>query len=719
MRRTLLISGCLIVATLLAYWPVYRAGFTNFDDPVYVTNNPKVFHGLTSAGLVWAFTAMHGSNWHPLTWLSHMLDCQVFGANACGPHLVNVALHVGNTLLLFALWRRMTGAVWRSAFVAVLFALHPLHVESVAWISERKDVLSTFFGLLALSAYTRYAGKSVVSSQWSVVSSQASGTPASDNGPGTMRHALRYYLLSLFFFALGLMSKPMLVTLPFVMLLLDYWPLGRFELKTQNSRLKTLLPLLREKLPFFGLAVLSSAVTYWAQKTGGAVVTMQKVPLSDRLANASVSYLVYLIKTFWPAKLAAFYPFGPELPLAEIVLVTVSLIGLTVLAVATGRRAPFFLTGWLWFAGTLVPVIGLVQVGSQAMADRYTYIPLVGLFVALVWGLADATARWRFQRLALGLGGAVILTACMMCTQVQVKYWENSITLFSHAIQVTEDNGLAQHNLGHALSLRGNQREGIAHFDETIRLQPGFAQAYFNRGNAYGAQGLVDQAIADYREAIRYKPDYEQAYCHLAKGLALQNKLDEAKTNFLAALRCKPDYAEAHTKLGNVLLLQGAANEALLHLREAVRIEPDYDEGQYYLAAALARQKKFAEAAAGFRAAIRAKPDYASALNDLAWLLATRPEAGLRNVPEAIRCARRACELTRYTDPMYLDTLAVAQAEAGQFTEALALTEKAAALVAAAGAAALAAQLQSRLNLYRAGRSYTQAEQGAAPAMAR
>ena len=591
----------------------------------------------------------------------------------------------------------MTGAVWRSAFVAALFALHPLHVESVAWVSERKDVLSTFFGFLTLLAYVRHAEQSKVQSP---------------------KRKL-WYGLALFCFVLGLLSKPMLVTLPFVMLLLDYWPLQRFQLQTPDSRLQTCLPLIREKLPFLALSAASSAVTFWAQKTGGAVVAMQKVPLADRLGNASVSYLVYMAKTFWPAKLAAFYPFGPVLPLAEIVLVTVFLFILTGLAVATARRAPFFLTGWLWFVGTLVPVIGLVQVGSQAMADRYTYLPLVGLSVALVWGLADATARWRFQRLALGLGGAVILTACMVCTQFQVKYWENSITLFSHAIQVTEDNALAHHNLGHALSVQGRLREAIAHFDATIRLQPDFAQAFFNRGNAYGVQGLLDQAIADYREAIRYKPDYEEAYCNLAKALALQNKLDEAKTNFLAALRCKPDYAEAHTKLGNVLMLQCAPNEALLHLREAVKIQPNYDEGQYFLGAALARQKQFAEAAAAFRAAIRAKPDYASALNDLAWLLATRPEAGLRNVPEAIRCARRACELTHYTNPMYLDTFAVAQAEAGQFTEALTLTGKAAALGATAGDAALVAQLQSRLNLYRAGRSYTQAEQAAAPAVAR
>ena len=385
MRRPALVCIILVVSTLAAYWLVRRAEFTNFDDPVYVTNNPDVFRGLTWHGVLWAFTTIHGSNWHPLAWLSHMADCEMFGGKAGGHHLVNVGLHAANAVLLFLLVRRMTRAVWRSAFVAALFALHPLHVESVAWISERKDVLSTFFGLLTLGAYARYAKKSIVRGQWSESSSEASGTPATDNGQRTTHHASRYYVLSLFFFALGLMSKPMLVTLPFVMLLLDYWPLGRFELTMHKSKLETLLPLLREKLPFFGLAGLSSAVTYWAQKIGGAVVTMQKMPLADRLANAFVSYLEYLIKTFWPARLAAYYPFSAELPETEAILGALVLVGMTVLALGLARRAPYLVVGWLWFAGTLVPVIGLVQVGSQAMADRYTYVPLVGLFVAVVW----------------------------------------------------------------------------------------------------------------------------------------------------------------------------------------------------------------------------------------------------------------------------------------------------------------------------------------------
>jgi tetratricopeptide (TPR) repeat protein len=339
--------------------------------------------------------------------------------------------------------------------------------------------------------------------------------------------------------------------------------------------------------------------------------------------------------------------------------------------------------------------------------------------MAGVWGVTNATAGWRWQRLALGFGGGSLLAACFVGTWFQVRYWQDSITLFSHAIQVTEDNALAQHNLGHALSRAGKQGEAIVHLDEALRIKPGYPQAYFNRGNAYGVQGKIEEAIADYHEAIRNQPDYEQAYCNLGKALALEGKLDEAQTNFQAALRWKPDYAEVHTKLGNVLVLQGKTRDALEHLHAAVRIQPDYDEGQYFLGAALARQKQFGEAAACLRAAIRAKPDYASALNDLGWLLATCSDARVRNVPEAISCARRACELTGNANPSHLDTLAVALAEIGKFAEASVLTEKAIGEATAAGDSAIAAQLQAHLNLYRAGRSYTQGGSAAVPGSGR
>ncbi len=701
--RLAVICMVLMAATLAAYWPVHRAQFTNFDDPEYVTNNPNVFHGLTWRGAGWAFTAFHGSNWHPLTWLSHMLDCSMFGEKAAGHHLVNLGFHVVNTLLLFLLLRRTTGALWRSSFVAALFALHPLHVESVAWVAERKDVLSTFFGFLTLWAYICYAEGSRAKAEGGV---QDPATSAS-------RRTGRYYLLALFLFGLGLMSKPMLVTWPFVLLLVDYWPLKRLRAATLRQSIIPIGRLAWEKLPFLLLSIASSIITFWAQKAGGAVVPLQVVPLPDRLANVFISYLQYLSKTFWPAKLAAFYPFAKEIWIVEAALALLIVSTATAFAFFTARRTPAVLMGWLWFLLTLVPVIGLVQVGSQAMADRYTYIPLIGVFIAITWGLADLTANWRCRRLALGLSGAVLLTDCLVCTQFQVRYWNNSLSLFGHAVEITQGNWMAEHNLGHALSVAGNYREALQRFNRAIQLEPGYPPSYFTRGGVHAVQGRLDEAIADYHEAIRLKPNYEQAYCNLAKVLAQQLRFDEAKTNFLAALRWKPDYAEAHTKLANVLLLQGLVSEAMPHLREAVKIQPDYDEGQYFLGGALARQKKFPEAAACFRAAINVKPNYPAALNDLAWLLATQAHAKSRDVPEALRLAQRACELTGNSDPMYLDTLAVTHSEAGQFKEAASLTEKAVALATAAGDGELAAQLGRRLGLYRAGRSYTQAQQGA------
>ena len=712
MRRAALISAVLVLATLAACWPIRRAEFLNFDDPSYVTSNPKVLHGLTSAGCLWAFTTIHASNWHPLTWLSHMLDCQVFSQNSGAHHLVNLALHAANVLLLFLLLRRMTGGTWRSGFVAALFALHPLHVESVAWISERKDLLSTCFGLLALWAYVRYAEaqslKSKVQSPKPAASTSQHATRNTHYASRFTFHASRYYLLSLLFFALGLMSKPMLVTLPCVMLLLDFWPLERLQLKTPDSRLKTWFPLLREKLPFLALSLASCAVTVWAQHQGGALATIEKVPLSCRLANAVSSYIGYLTNAVWPVRLAVFYPFPPNLTLSGQMLGLGFLVAATVLAIALARRAPYLLTGWLWFIGTLVPVIGLVQVGSQAMADRYSYLPLVGVFIAVVWGVTELTSRWRHQRLALGFGGGAVLIACLACTRLQITYWQNSIALFSHAIEMTSNNALAEQNLAYALSLKGNQPEALRHFDAALRISPDYSAALLNRANVLALQGSPDEAIAGYRAAIGSQPDYEKAYFSLANALALQGNLDEAATNYLLALKYWPDYAEAHTKLGNLLLVQGAEVEGIAHLRAAVKIQPDAAEAQCALGRALARRQNFPEALACFRAALKADSDYAPTLNDQAWILATQTDQRIRNLPEALALAQRACQATAFTNSGYLDTLAVARSELGQFDQAMALTEKAAALAAAAGHATLAAQLRSRVAAYRVGRSFTQ-----------
>ena len=704
MRRGTSIAVLLAVATLAAYWPVRHADFTNYDDDVYVTDNPQVLHGLTKDGFRWAFTTFHACNWHPLTWLSHMADCSLFGENAAGLHLVNVGFHVANTLLLLLLLWRTTGAVWRSGFVAALFALHPLHVESVAWISERKDVLSTFFGLLALGAYGLYVEGRRQKAEGRRQKAEANNA----------QHARLFYLLSLSFFALGLMSKPMLVTLPFVLLLLDYWPLRRFNFASRTSppapslphSTTPILPLLWEKLPFFVLSAASCAVTFWAQKTGGAVVTLKNIPLPDRLANAAVAYVTYLAKAFWPTKLAAAYPFVLDLPAMKVALAVTFLLGATVLAFLAARQAPYVLVGWLWFVGTLVPVIGLLQVGVQAMADRYTYIPLVGVFVTVTWGAVELTAGWRGQRLALPVLAAVILAGCFIGTRLQVSYWRNNLALFSHALQVTKNNPVAEQCFGFALALHGKEREAIEHFDAALRLWPDYTPARLDRGIALMLGGRADDAVADFREAIQLQPDSEKAYYQLAGVLAQQKKLAEAKTNYLLALRHQPNFAEAHTRLGKLLLLQGDRTNAMSHLYEAVRINPDYQEGQYALGNELAQQQKFSEAVSHLRAAIKAQPNYASPLNDLAWILATQDDPAIRNASEAIRLARRACELTWNLEPRLLATLGVAHSEAGQFSEAIRVTEQAAALAVAAGDEQTAAGLRRRLDFYRKGQAY-------------
>jgi tetratricopeptide (TPR) repeat protein len=694
MRRALLIPS-LVLLVFAAYWPVRQAEFVNFDDPIYITNNPEVFRGLSKQSFLWALTTFHASNWHPLTWLSHMLDCQFFSDHAGAHHLVNVSIHACNTCLLFLLLAMMTGAFWRPTWVAALFGLHPLHVESVAWISERKDVLSTFFAFLGLAAYLLYVRR------------KQSNPP-----PGRLLRlpASLFYCLAVFLFALGLLCKPMLVTFPFLLILLDYWPLGRFVPGQKGASFRLcLFRLVREKLPFLVLALAASIITLIAQSSGGSVSSLEKLPLDHRVANAVISYVTYLQKAFWPSGLCVFYPFTSQLPVLKAIACGTILLVITGIAVASRRRAPFFLMGWLWFLGTLAPVIGLVQVGGQAMADRYTYVPLIGIFIIIAWGAEYLLNPWRF-RLAfiIPLAGYAIL-ASLAATLFQVRYWHDSLALFQHALAVCpEGNSLAHHNLGHALALGGNQRQAIVHFNEALRLRPGYPQAHLNRGSSLAIQNRLEEAAADFRKAIQLQPNYDQAYYHLASVLALQLKLDEAKANFLLALHYKPDYAEAHTKLGNLLILQEITSQGLEHLQAAVRIEPDYQEGHYYLAGALARQKDFAGAAAHLRSAIKLKSDDPRPLNDLAWILAAENDRQLYDPQEAIRLATRACKLTQYRNPLYLDTLGVAFSEAGSFAEATQIAEQAVAIAAARGDdKAITIQLQKHSDLFRKHHSYS------------
>ena len=710
MRRDFLVGLALMGLTFCVYWSVRSCEFTNYDDTVYVTENGPVQAGVTRESIVWAFQSTTRSNWHPLTWLSHMLDCQVYGVNAGGHHLTSLILHAANTLLLFLLLKRMTGACWRSAFVAALFALHPLHVESVAWVAERKDVLSTLFFILTLGAYCRWARNRKSECRNPKTEGNPNTEIRSEGLDPTQIPALRstLYPLSLFFFALSLMSKPMFVTLPFVLLLLDFWPLGRCSVSAAPRGVGNLPRLVLEKIPFFALSAASCAVTFWAQQKGGSVATFEGLPAGQRLANALVSYVRYIGKMFWPGDLAVFYPYSTSWPEEQVIGAALGLLVISVLVVLCWRRWPYLAVGWFWYLGTLVPVIGIIQVGGQSLADRYAYVPLIGLFIMVAWGANDLLgrrphARWIMAGLAvLGIG------ACGFLTVSQLRHWKDSESLFKRALAVTRDNYVAHLNLGVAYASQDKLTEAAAQFDEVLRISPGLASGHYNRGGIYARQGQFAEAFAEFDEAYKLKPDYEQVYLSRGNVLALQKKYAEAKEQFAEALRINPSYAEAENNLGNTLVLLGHLPEALPHFEKAMKINPNLFEAHYFVAGDLARRKRFDEAILQFRAALRIKKDDASALNDLAWILAAGAEPAIRNLPEAVRLAAHACEVTGHTNCGYLDTLAVAQSEAGHFTEAVALTEKAAALAVAEGDPGLAERLRSRLDFYRAGQAYTQ-----------
>ena len=585
----------LIAVTLAVYWPVIHCDFLNYDDPAYFTSNPRVLTGLTPGNVLWAFTTGHASNWHPLTWLSLMLDAELFGKGPVGPHLTNLVLHAANTALLFLLLRRLTAATWRSALVAALFALHPLHVESVAWVTERKDVLSAFFGLLSLWAYARFVEEFKVQSPRFKV----------------------FFAASLLFFALGLMSKPVLVTLPLVMLLLDWWPLGRVASdQWRMTRFRIRIPqpsslnqLLFEKWPFFVLSSASCVVTFLAQQKGGAVATLTRYSLSERTENAFVSYARYLGKMFWPSALTSPYPHPGHWPLWLVWFAMVLFIGLCIAALWLGRRFPFVPVGWFWFVGMLVPVIGLVQVGNQAMADRYTYLPLIGLFVVLVWGLGEVCLSWRVPKQPVIFLATIALAACALQTRNQLGYWRNNETFFRHALAVTKNNYLACVNLGTWLSKRGQIAEAMDLFRQALRMNPDDSDVLYNLGNAFAKLGDWDEAIGNYRRALQITPDQADILDNLGFALAAKQQFAEAITDFNAALKLNPDSASAHNNLATVLFRQHRFEEAEQHYRAALRLAPDDPQVEANLGDTLVRLGRLTEAAKRYEAALRLKPD--------------------------------------------------------------------------------------------------------------
>ena len=630
----------LLLGTLAVYLPATHHGFTLYDDSDYITNNPIVENGLSWAGVKWAFTTWHASNWHPLTWLSHMLDCQFFGLNAGAHHTVNVLIHTANTILLFALLLRWIGAVWPGAFVAALFAWHPMHVESVAWIAERKDVLSTFFALLTLLAYTRYA-KPVVGSKWPTIRMETTSVASSPSQAA--KHRSLFLWLAVVCFAFSLMSKPMMVTLPFVMLLLDYWPLRRvesFKLNVAGSnttRPATFnLQLLIEKIPFFALTAASCIITFLAQHRGGAVVSLNLVPLDYRLCNVPLAYADYLLKLFWPAHLAVFYPLPEKVSYVAVAGAVAALILISA-AVWFGRKhSPYWLVGWLWFLGTLVPVIGLVQVGGAAMADRYTYFPSIGIFLAVTLGIRDWVEQFRIPKAIVAAPAVLVLAACLFLTHRQLGYWRNDVALFSHAIAVTKDNDTAHLNLGFALQKIGQDEQALAQYRIAVKLDPYRVEARNDLANLLDDAGHTDEALAQYRAALRLNPKYVPVLNNLGSMLMEHGQFDEAMKLYTESARQAPNDWHAPYLIGKLFLKEGHDAEAIPYFQRAVTIDPNNSH----------------------------------VLAFLAQVLASDENPKIRNGVAAYDMAEKANALTGGIQPAILNVLAMAYAELGRFDDA-------------------------------------------------
>lgn len=584
-RQGIFFLLALAAATLLIYAQVRHFEFINYDDTEYVTENLTVRGGLTIDGIVWAFTTVHAGNWHPLTWLSHMLDVSLFGMDPGSHHIMNLIIHVLNTILVFVVFAKMTGAIPKSAFVAALFALHPLHVESVAWVSERKDLLSTFFWMLAIWAYARYA-----------------------SAP-----SLRRYLAVAAFFCFGLMSKPMAITLPFALLLLDYWPIQRFQWSHFNDRVNghsVIFGLIREKMPLLAISALSAVVTVYAQTSGGAVKDLDIFPLTVRVANAVVAYAAYIIKMIWPSDLAFLYP-HPGMPQGWQVAGTfLMLAGITVFALARAGKQPYIIFGWFWFSGTLVPVIGLVQVGMQAMSDRYIYIPLIGLFIMVTWGMAEAARKWRFPIPALVMAAGILLLVSGGLTWKQAGYWKNSEILFRRAIDVTDENFIAHYNLANVLARRNDPNEAIFHYRQTLRIKPGFSDAHINLGNTFSLQGNDGDAVRHYRAALKLQPENVRLHVNLAIVLDKTGQPGEALDHYLEAIRLNPDDADTRYRAGNTLFQTGKARDAEMQYREAIRIAPDFAEAHHNLGVTLFQQGDINGAILAFEGALTVRPDF-------------------------------------------------------------------------------------------------------------
>ena len=644
---TVVIYVFLAGISVAVFGQTIRYDFVNFDDDLYVYNAPAIQTGLTIQGTAHAFTSQHAGNWHPLTTISHMLDCQLYGLNAGGHHATNIVLHTIAVLLLFWVLRQMTGALWKSAIVAALFAVHPLHVESVAWVSERKDVLSGVFFMLTLCAYVRYVGA----------------------------QSIGRYLTVAATFTFGLMSKSMLVSMPAVLLLLDYWPLDRIQESKVSRRWSVVGGLLLEKIPLLVLSTGAGIITFVLQKR--ATGAIPPLPLLWRLQNAFVSYFIYAWKTLWPTRLAVFYPHPNDtLAIWEVILAIGFLLAITAAAVVFRRERPYVFTGWFWYLVTLAPVIGIVQVGEQGHADRYTYLPYIGLFLLAVWLVADVTTVPQ-SRSRFATAGAIVSIVALACAAfIQTSYWRNSETLWTHALAVTCDNDVAYNNLGYLCVDRDELDKAISHFEAALKIRSGKRDPHYDVGsafiqinlaNALARKGQSDEAMVHYDEAIRLQPYYADAYCNRGSVLFAKGRIDEAVADWEKTLQIQPSDANAHTGLGNAFLRKGSLKEAIAHYGQALALAPEDPHSP----------------------------------NNLAWVLATSTDDSIRDGAKALDLAQVAVALSGGREPSFLRTLAAAYAESGRFSEAFAVAQQAAAIARMQRKTGLANRLETDLMGYR------------------
>ena len=672
--RILAICAALAAVTLVVYWPTTQHEFINFDDSDYVQHNVNVQKGFTGETVHWAFTTMRSSNWHPVTWLSHMLDCHLFGLDAGAHHGVTMMFHTLNAILVLLLFWRLTGAVWKSALVAGVFALHPMHVESVAWISERKDVLSGFFGLLTLLCYVSFARR---------------------------RNWLTYGA-ALVLFAAGLMCKPMLITLPVILLLLDFWPLDRFK----PGAVKLLII---EKIPFFALAIGASALGFMAQLKGGNVLTLEQWTPMMRLANTLVGYCTYVAKAIWPTRLAFLYPYHHIAPGVAIVA-GIAIVVATAISLRLVRSRPYLAVGWLWFVIMLLPVIGLVKAGSQPISDRYTYLPYLGLSVAVIWGLEEFAARSQPRTVAVITGALAALAMLAIGTRQQLSYWQNSFTIFSRSIDMDPKNGIAHCYLGLALNDVGHWAEAEGHFRAALEYAPDLGQAHFGLGVVLLKKRQLDDAIVEFEKATgshQNQPEFEN---NLGTALCMKGRSDEGIAHIRRAIELRPDYEVAYYNLGQALLKKGQIELAADAFEQAVAIKPDYLDAHVGLAGLRFSQGRRAEAITHYERAVTLQCNNPFVLNDFAWIRAADPHPEFRNGTQAVMLAERACKLTEYKMPLMIGTLAVAQAEAGRFDEAVASAEKARNLAMELGRPVLVKKNDELIRLFTDHQPYRQTE---------